>query len=58
MILVLVETEGAAASEVSLETLALARSLSEMGGGIAVRAVVVGAVDDADALAAELGAHG
>ncbi len=58
MILVLVETEGAAASEVSLETLALARSLSEVGGGIAVRAVVVGAVDDADALAAELGAHG
>jgi electron transfer flavoprotein alpha subunit len=58
MILVLVETEGAAASEVSLETLALARSLSEAGGGIAVRAVVVGEVEDAGGLASELGRHG
>ncbi len=58
MILVLVETEGGAASEVSLETLAFARSLSETGGGIAVRAVVVGDIADRDALAAELGRHG
>ena len=46
------------ASEVSLETLAFARSLSETGGGIAVRAVVVGDIADRDALAAELGRHG
>jgi electron transfer flavoprotein alpha subunit len=58
MILVLVETEAGAASEVSLETLALARSLSQAGGGIAIRAVVVGEVADRDALAAEVGAHG
>ncbi len=58
MILVLVETEGGVAAEVSLETLAFARSLSETGGGIAVRAVVVGDVADRDALASELGRHG
>jgi electron transfer flavoprotein alpha subunit len=51
-------TEAGGVSEVSLETLALARSLSETGGGIAVRAVVVGDVADLDALATELGAHG
>ncbi len=67
MILVLVETEnraapgtGSGASEVSLETLAFARSLSQAGGGIAVRAVVVGEIDEQsrEALAAELGDHG
>jgi electron transfer flavoprotein alpha subunit len=62
MILVLVEVETApeavTVSEVSLETLALARSLSEAGGGIAVRALAIGEVGDRDALAAELGAHG
>ncbi|MGH3346323.1 MAG: hypothetical protein ACRDO4_05030, partial [Nocardioides sp.] len=65
MILVLVETEGARdglrASEVSLETLAFARSLSDSGGGIAIRAVLVGDLvqpADRDALAAELGRHG
>ncbi|GAA3839158.1 electron transfer flavoprotein subunit alpha/FixB family protein [Streptomyces phyllanthi] len=58
MILVLIETENGAASEISLETLAFARSLSAEGGGIAIRAVVVGAVEDRDALAAELGTHG
>ncbi len=58
MILVLIETENGTASEISLETLALARSLSQDGGGIAIRAVVVGAVDDREALAAELGGHG
>jgi len=58
MILVFVECEGGAASEISLETLALARSLSRDGGGIAIRALVVGAVADQAALAAELGVHG
>ncbi len=58
MILVLVELENGAAAEVSLETLAFARSLSETGGGIAIRAVLVGDVPDRDALAAELGRHG
>lgn len=58
MILVLVETESGAPAEVSLETLAFARALSEAGGGIAIRAVMIGAVGDPDALAAELGRHG
>ncbi len=58
MILVLVELENGAAAEVSLETLAFARSLSEAGGGIAIRAVLVGDMPDRDALAAELGRHG
>ncbi len=59
MILVLVEIENgphghSSVHEVSLETLALARSLSPG----AVAAVVVGDVPDRDALASELGAHG
>ena len=58
MILVLVELENGTSAEVSLETLAFARSLSEAGGGIAIRAVLVGDVPDRDALAAELGRHG
>ncbi len=61
MILVLVETEDGSATEISLETLALARALSQEGGGIAIRALLVGALDDPgarDGLAAELGAHG
>jgi electron transfer flavoprotein alpha subunit len=58
MILTLVESEAGAASEISLESLALARALSAEGGGIKIRAVVVGDVADRDALAAELGAHG
>ncbi len=60
MILVLVETEpeSGLATEVSLETLAFARALSDAGGGITIRALVVGEVADAGALAAQLGAHG
>jgi electron transfer flavoprotein alpha subunit len=58
MILVLVESEDGAVSEISLETLALARALAAEGGGIAIRAVVVGDVADRDALAAQLGTHG
>jgi electron transfer flavoprotein alpha subunit len=44
--------------EVSLEALAVARSLSAAGGGVAVRAVVVGPVPDPGAVAATLGRHG
>ncbi|MCW2780559.1 MAG: electron transfer flavoprotein subunit alpha/FixB family protein [Marmoricola sp.] len=58
MILVLVESEAGATSEVSLETLAFARALAAEGGGIAIRAVVIGDVADRDAMSAELGAHG
>jgi len=53
MILVLVELENGSANEVSLETLALARSMTSE-----IEAVVVGDVADRDAVSAELGAHG
>lgn len=58
MILTLVELDHGSPTDVSLETLAFARSLSSDGGGVTVRALVVGEVDDADAVSAELGAHG
>ncbi len=60
MILVLVEVDpgNGEVDEVSLESLALARSLSEAGGGVAVRAVVVGEVGDPEAVATRLGRHG
>jgi len=60
VILVLCEVDPATGEvdEVSLEALALARSLSETGGGVAVRAVVVGEVPDRDTVAATLGRHG
>ena len=64
MILVLVETDGGAASEVSLETLALARSLSQAGGGIAQRPVLDLAraqrqhVGGGAGAAAQIGHHG
>lgn len=60
MILTLAEVDPttSAVDEVSLECLAMARSLSEAGGGIAIRAVVVGEVGDPDGVAAELGRHG
>ena len=54
MILALVELESGSANEVSLETLALARSLE----ADRIDAVVIGDVPDRDALSAELGAHG
>jgi electron transfer flavoprotein alpha subunit len=54
MIVVLVELENGSANEVSLETLALARSL----GSENVDAVVIGEVPDRDALSAELADHG
>lgn len=60
MILVLCEVDPTTGEvdEVSLETLALARSLSAAGGDVAVRAVVVGPVADRDTIAGELGRHG
>lgn len=58
MILILVEIEGGSPTEVSLETLAFARSLSQADGGRPIGAVVIGEVADHDALAAELGRHG
>jgi len=53
MILVLVELENGTANEVSLETLALARSMSPE-----IEVVVIGDVADRDGLSSELGAHG
>lgn len=59
MILVLCEVgRDGAVDEVSLESLALARSLSRAGGGVAVRAVVVGEPHDRDQVASTLGRHG
>ena len=54
MILVYVETTGDGVNEVSLETVTFARGLASAGGGIAIDAVVVGALPDgaASALAA------
>ncbi|MDQ3276176.1 MAG: electron transfer flavoprotein subunit alpha/FixB family protein [Actinomycetota bacterium] len=60
MILVLCEVDPATGEvdEVSLEALALARSLSQAGAGVAVGAAVVGPVPDPDLVAATLGRHG
>jgi electron transfer flavoprotein alpha subunit len=58
MIMVFVETDGSEVSEISLETITFARALATEGGGIAIRAVVVGPVADPDAIAGTLGAHG
>ena len=56
MILLYLETDEAGVAETSLETVALARSLAEAGGGIAIRAVLFGAVPDG--AAGQLAAHG
>ncbi|MCW2761703.1 MAG: electron transfer flavoprotein subunit alpha/FixB family protein [Marmoricola sp.] len=56
MILVYAETSTEGVSEVSLETVALARGLSEACGGIAIDAVLVGPAPDG--AAAELAAYG
>jgi electron transfer flavoprotein alpha subunit len=55
MILVWLECEAGVISEISLETIAFARALSTAGGGIAIRAALIGDVpDDAhDQLAAQ-----
>jgi len=56
MILLWLECDATGVAEISLETIAFARSLSEAGGGIAIRAVLVGEVPDA--AADQLAAHG
>lgn len=59
MIVVLVETDADGVSEISLETVAFARSLAAEGGGIAIRAMVAGALPlPAEAIQQQLGAHG
>lgn len=58
MILTLIELENGAAGEVSLETLALARSLAADLDGTTIDALVIGDVPDQEALTSELGAHG
>ncbi|WP_408895703.1 electron transfer flavoprotein subunit alpha/FixB family protein [Nocardioides sp. R1-1] len=59
MILVLVETDGTGATEVSRETLTFARDLSAAGGGVPVDAVVVGSpACSVEALAQQLAAYG
>jgi electron transfer flavoprotein alpha subunit len=56
MILLWLECDASGVTETSLETVAFARSLSEAGGGIAIRAALVGEVPEA--AAAQLAAHG
>jgi electron transfer flavoprotein alpha subunit len=61
MIVVLLETDASGAVEVSLETLAFARTLSAEGGGVPIDAVVVGDLPEGltiESLAAQVGAHG
>jgi electron transfer flavoprotein alpha subunit len=55
MILLWLECDASGVSEISLETIAFARSLSAAGGGIAIRAALVGEVPEAarDQLAAQ-----
>ncbi|HET8604946.1 MAG TPA: electron transfer flavoprotein subunit alpha/FixB family protein [Marmoricola sp.] len=56
MILLFLETDESGVTEISLETVTFARSLSAAGGGIAIRAVLVGGVPDG--VRQQLGAHG
>lgn len=59
MIVVLVETDATGAVEVSLETIAFARSLAAAGGGIPIDAVVIGDLPcNASELSAQLAAYG
>ena len=61
MIVVLLETDATGAVEVSLETLAFARTLSAEGGGVPIDAVVVGDLPEGlsiESLATQVGAHG
>lgn len=62
MIIVLAETDAAAeggVTEISLETMAFARSLAAEGGGIVIRAVVFGELPiDAALISEQLGRHG
>jgi electron transfer flavoprotein alpha subunit len=56
MILLWLECDSAGVAETSLETVAFARSLSEAGGGIAIRVALVGEVPEV--ARAQLAAHG
>jgi electron transfer flavoprotein alpha subunit len=56
MILLWLECDADGITEISLETVALARSLSAAGGGIAIRAALFGEVPEA--AKAQLAAHG
>jgi electron transfer flavoprotein alpha subunit len=56
MILLCLETDQAGVVETSLEAVAFARSLSEAGGGVAIRAAVFGQVPEG--VAGQLAAHG
>ena len=56
MILLWLECDADGVSEISLETVARARSLSAAGGGIAIRAALIG--DVPDAARDQLAAHG
>jgi electron transfer flavoprotein alpha subunit len=56
MILLWLECDAAGVTETSLETVAFARSLAEAGGGIAIRAMLVGPVPEA--ARAQLATHG
>ena len=56
MILVWLECDAAGVTDISLETVAFARSLSGAGGGIAIRAALIG--DVPDAARDQLAAHG
>lgn len=59
MILVVIESEAAGATEVSRETVTFARDLSAAGGGVPIDAVVVGEVPGGiDALAQQLASYG
>ncbi|MCW2844833.1 MAG: electron transfer flavoprotein subunit alpha/FixB family protein, partial [Nocardioides sp.] len=59
MILVVVETDASGAVEVSLEAVTFARGLAAEGGGVAIDAVVVGAVACGTAtLVEQLGSYG
>ncbi|MCW2791662.1 MAG: Electron transfer flavoprotein subunit alpha, partial [Nocardioides sp.] len=59
MILVLVETDASGAVEVSLEAVTFARGLAAEGGGVAIDAVIVGAVAcGTETLVEQLGSYG
>lgn len=60
MIVVLVETDAEGVTEMSLETVAFLRAVASEGGGVPIRAVVIGDLDDAarGPIEAQLAAHG
>ena len=56
MILLWLECDAAGVTDISLETVAFARSLAAAGGGIAIRAALIGEVPEA--ARDQLAAHG